>query len=187
VVVPDLILLNGPPASGKSTMARRLVAARPLALDLDVDAVRGALGAWIEQPHESGLAARQLAIAMATTHLAHGHDVIVPQLLVQDTFIVQLDAVAEQTGARFVEIALLANRADTVRAFEARSASPENQQHQDAQRLVARSGGTQELSEIHERLMEFLDTRPNVRRVEVIRDDIESTLRLVESAISGRP
>lgn len=124
VAVPDLILLNGPPASGKSTIATLLVAARPLALNLDVDAVRGALGAWIELPLESGLAARRLAIAMATTHLVNGHDVIVPQLLARDTFVLELEAAAKQTAARFIEIALIVDRAETVRAFESRSASP---------------------------------------------------------------
>jgi predicted kinase len=183
--VPDLILLNGPPASGKSTIATRLVAARPLALNLDVDAVRGALGAWSEQPHESGLAARRLAIAMAATHLQDGYDVIVPQLLARDTFVLELEAVAGQAQARFVEVALVARRDDTIRAFEARSASPENQQHRDAQQLVEISGGDAGLGEMHDRLMDFLDSRPNVRRVDVIRGDIESTLRLVEAAIAA--
>lgn len=185
--MPDLILLNGPPASGKSTIATRLVAERPLALNLDVDAVRGALGSWIEQPHESGLAARRLAIAMATTHLAEGHDVIVPQLLMRETFALELEVAAGRSDARFVEIALMAGRPDTIDAFESRSASPENQQHRDAQRLVEQSGGPQQVGEMHDRLVEFLATRPNARRVEIVRGDIETTLRRVEAAIAHRP
>ena len=65
---------------------------------------------------------------MATTHLQNGYDVIVPQLLARDTFVLELETVARQTHSRFVEVALLAGRDDTIRAFEARSASPENQQ-----------------------------------------------------------
>ena len=38
---------------------------------------------------------------------------------------------------------------------------------------------------MYDRLMDFLDTRPNARRIEVIRGDIESTLRLVEAAIAA--
>jgi len=124
---------------------------------------------------------------MATTHLVHGHDVIVPQLLARDAFVLELEAVAKRAAARFVEIALMVDRTEAVRAFESRSASPESQQHRDAQQLVERSGGTDGLSAVHDQLMEFLDTRPNVRRVGVIRGDIDSTLRLVEAAIALVP
>ncbi|MBI4935654.1 MAG: AAA family ATPase [Actinobacteria bacterium] len=183
--MPTLILLNGPPSSGKSTLAARLVATRPLMLDLDVDVVRGMLGAWIDQPHDAGLAARRLALAMAGTHLAAGHDVVVPQFIARDTFIIELETVARDAGARFVEIALLASRDDTLRWFSERSAAPENQQHRDALQLVERSGGSDALGESHDRFGEFLDTRPNARRITVIRGDLEATLRLVETAIES--
>lgn len=167
-------------------MATRLVATRPLALNLDIDIVRGSLGKWIEQPHESGLMARRLAIALATTHLTHGHDVIIAQLLANETFILELEAVAKATNASFIEIALIVRREDTATAFASRSASPQNQQHQDAAALVEQSGGTHGLAATHDRVMEFLETRPDVCRVEVTRGDIEATLRKVESAISDR-
>ncbi len=101
-----LILLNGPPASGKSTLAGRLVSLRPLALNLDIDLVRGQLGQWLDRPADAGLAARALAIAMIDTHLGSGCDVVVPQLLARPDFIEQLEAVAAARGAEFVEIAL---------------------------------------------------------------------------------
>jgi predicted kinase len=187
VAVPDLILLNGPPASGKSTVAARLVATRPLALNLDIDAVRNTLGVWIERPDESGVLARRLAVAMATTHLAGGPDVIVPQLLARDSFVLELEAVAEQTRARFLEIGLILDRDDSIQAFESRSSSPENQQHRDARELVEQSGGTRALGEMYDALMKFLNTRTKLRRVDVIRGDVESTLRLVETAIAVLP
>ncbi len=121
---------------------------------------------------------------MATQHLGDGHDVVVPQFLARDTFIGELDVVARQSGARFVEVALVTTRDDTIQAFQMRSAAPENQQHRDALHLVERSGPGDGLAEMHDRLMDFLDSRPNVRRVEIVRGDIESTLRLVEAAIA---
>lgn len=66
--VASLVLLHGPPASGKSTIATRLVDRRPLALNLDIDVVRGQLGRWIDDTTNAGLTARSLAIAMAGTH-----------------------------------------------------------------------------------------------------------------------
>jgi predicted kinase len=103
--------LNGPPSSGKSTLASRWVHGHPLALNLDIDVVRGLLGGWAEAPLESGVAACRLAIAMATSHLADGHDVIVPQFLAEERFIADLDATASAARARFVEIALIVGRA----------------------------------------------------------------------------
>jgi chloramphenicol 3-O-phosphotransferase len=60
-----LVLLNGPPATGKSTIAQRFVDARPLALNLDIDVVRGMHGRWLDDPSTAGLTARSLALIMA--------------------------------------------------------------------------------------------------------------------------
>ena len=105
--MPTLVLLNGPPASGKSTIAARLVAERPLALNLDIDVVRSLLGDWKARPPEAGIAVRRLALVMAREHLGSGHDVIVPQFLAKAEFIDQLADSAGSIGAEFVEIALM--------------------------------------------------------------------------------
>lgn len=56
-----LILLNGPSASGKFTLAGRLVGFRPLALSPDIDVAQGQLAdRWIgalARPRFGGLAA----------------------------------------------------------------------------------------------------------------------------------
>jgi adenylate kinase family enzyme len=59
-----LILINGPPASGKSTMAKLYAAGHPLALVLDIDCVRGCLGRWREDLPAAGRAARTIALAV---------------------------------------------------------------------------------------------------------------------------
>jgi predicted kinase len=38
--MPRMILLNGPPSCGKSTLARRYAQEHPLSLNLDVDRIR---------------------------------------------------------------------------------------------------------------------------------------------------
>ena len=156
-----------------------------MALDLDIDLIRGQLGAWLDSPDDAGVAARRLAIAMAATHLAGGYDVVVPQFLAREEFIHELADTALHVGATFVEIGLVVGRAEVLEAFVSRSVAPDNQQHRDAQALVERSGGTDALGEMYERFMELLDGRPGAWRVEVVRGDVEGTLRAVEAAIEA--
>ena len=181
--MPDLVLLNGPPASGKSTLAAAFVQRRPLALQLDVDVVRGLLGDWAARPADAGIAARRLATAMARVHLADGHDVIVPQFLARTPFIDELAGIAAEVGVRFVEVALMLGRADAVAAFERRSVLAETPQHRDAAAAVAEAGGTSALEAMYDTYVEMLEHRPNARIVEVFVDDIASTMAGVESAV----
>jgi len=182
-----LVLLNGPPASGKSTLATRLVRTRPMALNLDIDLIRGQLGAWTDSPADAGVVARRLAIAMAATHLGDGHDVVVPQFLAHPEFIVDLAGTARRVGADFVEIALIVTRTETIDAFAGRSARPDNQQHRDAHALVERSGGVAALGEMYDRYIELLETRPNATRIEARRGDVEGTLRAIEKILATVP
>jgi len=181
--MPDLVLLNGPPASGKSTLAAACAQRRSLALALDIDVVRGLLGDWAARPADAGIAARRLATAMARVHLADGHDVIVPQFLATTAFIDELADIAAAAGARFVEIALMLGRADAVAAFQQRSARPETSQHRDAAAAVAEAGGTSALEAMYDTYVEMLAHRPDARIVEVIVDDIAGTIARVESAV----
>ena len=119
--MPKLVLLNGPPAVGKSTIARRYADEHPLTLVLEIDLVRSLLGAWLEEWQRSGHVAREIALAMARTHLEAGHDVIVPQLLTRRPFVEALQATAEGAGATFYEIVLLDERDVVLARLEQRS------------------------------------------------------------------
>ncbi|MBE8521638.1 ATP-binding protein [Amycolatopsis sp. H6(2020)] len=118
-----LLLLNGPPASGKSTLARRYAEDHPPALALDVDRIRAMLGGWRESPGEAGLLARDIAVAAARTHLGAGHDVVVPQLVARPGFPERLEALASECGASFHEVVLLPGREVVRRRFAARGSS----------------------------------------------------------------
>jgi predicted kinase len=181
--VATLVLVNGPPASGKSTIADALVASRPLALDLDIDVIRGQLGCWSDDPCASGLTARALAVSMATRHLTGGHDVVVAQFLARVDFIEELERAASVCNARFVEVALMIGRSEALEAFEQRRRTPTASTHADAALLVDAAGGPDALGEMYDRYLELLERRPNAHRIPVTRGDIDATAALVEAAI----
>jgi predicted kinase len=180
-----LVLFNGPPASGKSTLAERFVSEHPLALNLDVDVIRGLLGRWIEQPLEAGLAARRLAIAMITAHLKAGHHVIVPQFLGRVDFIEQLNAAASSSGSAFVEVALMTTREDAIQWFHERSAEPTNQQHVDATALVAQSVGGDPVGGMYDAFRRVVDGRPQTLVIPVIRNDVDATYRTLMTSVGS--
>lgn len=135
-----LVHLNGLPGAGKSTLARRYVDDRPLALNVDVDLLRRAFGRWDHASIASGLQARRLALELARVHLRDGYDVVVPQFVARPEFVSGLREVAADVGAAFVEVVLRA-RLDTVEArFASRTARAAEAQHVEAARMLGPVG-----------------------------------------------
>jgi len=170
-----LILLNGPPASGKSTLAARLAEHYPPMVNLDIDVIRSSLDEWPSDPHAAGLAARRLAVTEARTHLQAGRAVVVPQFLGRLDFIEELEALAAALGVSFVEVALQIDRETAISAFERRTKESLDPVHLDAALLVQRSDSGDPLGEMFDALECVVVQRPNTRRVRVLREDIDRT------------
>jgi predicted kinase len=181
--MPVLILINGIPGSGKSALGRRYLDDHPLALALDIDVIRSMLGGSLEEPTLSGLAARDLARAMAQTHLEAGHDVLVCQFLGRPDFVETLDQLAADAQVPFVEVALVTSIQEATDRFRRRSGDESRQEHLDAAVLLDRAGGPDVLVEMCARMEDVVSARPNTRRVVVIDGDLEETYRGLLRAI----
>lgn len=177
-----LIVLNGPPGIGKSTLARRFVEDHPLALALEQDVVRGMLGGWRTRETESGALARQLCLSMARTHLLGGRDVIVPQFVALPSYLDQLVLVAGEVGAVHLELVLLDDPKEAERRFHARAHDPLWADHQRlAAEFVEQAGG---YLHHYDRLMVGVSGR-DMRIIRSAEGDIDGTYAALLSALSA--
>ncbi len=179
-----MVLLNGPPVCGKSTLARMYVADHPFALNLDVDRVRGMLGRWREDPQTAGLLARAIALAAARTHLSAGHDVVIPQLLAKAMFLDEVEQLANEIGTDFHEVVLMGSKRQALRRFVERSRAAATPAHVEVHEEVDRIGGVTELSALYDRLVSFVATRPRARIVPIVDGQVDKAYRDFLSALS---
>ena len=102
-----LVLLNGLPGVGKSTLAAAWAARRPGVLNLDIDVVRALISG---PPGETAGPARSLGLVMAVEHLRAGHDVVVPQLVARPDQVRRFAEAAAAASARWTHVLVEAPR-----------------------------------------------------------------------------
>lgn len=115
-----LVHLNGLPAVGKSTIARRYAEEHSGVLLCDIDVLRTMIGGW-EHDHDNAGRARTAALALITAYLATGHDVVLPQLCAREDQLARFMSAAHEGGAEHVHVVLTTDDETLVRRFRRRA------------------------------------------------------------------
>jgi predicted kinase len=137
-----LVLLNGLPGVGKSTVAAAWAARHPGTLNLDIDVVRSLISGDARDAAEP---ARALGLAMAVEHLRGGHDVVVPQLVARADQVARFATAAAAAGARLVHV-LVEAPADQV-AERVRADAAPHRRDLDPAVLAAYTAGLAEMAQ----------------------------------------
>jgi len=180
--VPSLIHLNGPPGIGKSTLAALYTDRHPGTLNLDIDGLHRLIGGWQDPDTNAHELLRPVALAMASTHLAGGRDVVLPQYLARLEEIERFERVARECGAGFREVVLLDDKAASIARFGSREDNSEWAQHN--RQVVSTQGGPEFLAAMYDRLMEVLQLRPAAVVVRSEPKAVEATYAALLAALS---
>ncbi len=163
-----LVLLNGPPGAGKSTLAARYADEHPGTLCLDIDVLRTMVGGWADDYAGTGALVRPAALGLITAYLRESGDVVLPQLIARETELAKFERAAADAGAGFVHVLLEVEPAASVARFEDRLDAP----HSGAVRgLVAADGGPEAVVTAYAAALEKL---PGGHRLDAA-GDIETT------------
>jgi predicted kinase len=179
--VARLILLNGPPGIGKSTIAARYVTQHPGVLNCDIDVLRTLVGGWQDDFIGAGGRIRSAALALMTAYLRGGDDVVLPQLVARVAEVERFERAALEADATFVEVMLTDDVEASVARFHARPASDELQRVTHG--VVSADGGDDALRHFHAALLEVADARPGTRLISTTGGDIDGSYAAVMAAV----
>lgn len=170
--IARLILINGPPASGKSTLAQRYVDDHEGAALVEIDALRMTLPDW-ENDEATRLVARELAGAVVVEHLGARRDVVMAQYFGRLGFINLLEGVVREHDVTFVEVVFAPSEALAIDRFRARRREMIERRVHHPERDIADGDVEAFVVDAVERLTRLPTARPNSLIVPIEREASE--------------
>lgn len=180
---PKLILINGNPGMGKTTLASRYIQDYPLALNLDVDILWHMMGRWQEQLEQSQELKYRHAYALADAHLRNGYNVVVADLLETTERHEQFEFIANGHNAEFREVVLISDKDTAIERCKERA---RRMGYADGFRpggVLDTHGREAKLAEMYENVLTTLGQRKNSILITPKVGDIETTYRQFLRAI----
>ena len=182
--IATLIVLNGPPGVGKSTIARRVRDDRPLSLLVDFDELWLLLGDWQHNDKAQELAVAA-GLAMARAHLHAGYDVVAPQFAVGQDFFDTIDALVGETSADCHEIVLTGRPERVAARFRQRRADRTLAGESDVSTNIPDDRIDEVITRATQELTALAEARPHTTVVSTD-GDVDSTYLRVREVLQQR-
>lgn len=172
---PKLILLNGPPGIGKSTLSRRYADEHAPALNIDVDRLRDSVGQWQANQEVSMVQRYKFAYAMAEIHLNDGYDVAVADTIQDIQVCERFEAIAAGCGALLCEVVLIAPLDEAIERCKARARRMGYPSGFRTGGTLEQGGKEEMLRRIYCEMLDVVDSRPSTVKIESREGHIEET------------
>ena len=177
-----LILVNGPPGIGKSTISRRYVAAHPGVMNLDIDVLRSLVGGWDQNFELVGASIRPVALAMIRSYLAQGNDVMMPQMLVDEHELRTFENAATASDGDFIHLVMMDDRDKMLQRFQQRETPGPWGAH--VERIVEEGGGDELLLSYYDQLLQLVESCPEAVVIQTSAGNEDGAYAAVAAAVS---
>jgi hypothetical protein len=122
---------------------------------------------------------------MIEAYLASGHDVVLPQMLVDLAELSRFESCAIRADARFVERFLMDDVERAVARFDRRGGTdPEDPWHAQVRAIVAVEGGDKALRRYYSTLQRLLDQRPDAIVIQSTEGAVDTTYQRLISSLA---
>lgn len=119
-----LIILNGPPGTGKSTISQKLHQELPMSILVDIDQLRRWINGYRENKKQSGVLGYELAKSVIASGLESGSDIIVDKVILDSDVIDSIIKIGKDYKADTYEFILSASKEATLARADKRGYRP---------------------------------------------------------------